>query len=163
MSHISLTDANITDLEEIEKAIATQLGSLQSSGVRVLNAPANGRNAIAYKASVLIYWAGASSEEGSGGQETESLRFAINVQLENLNSHTPAYSIIRQIRQLLKGFSPSVGNQYRVGFLKPLSVDYVALKDGDWLYSMSFSLTLVHPCNHGHRGMRTRNAAPTFA
>lgn len=156
MSAIAISDPTVSDLEEIEKAIANQLAPLHQIGVKVLNLPNGGRNAIAYKAAVLIYWAGSSSEEGAGGQETETLRFAINVQLENLSSHAPAYTIVRTIRELLNGFSPSVNSRYRVGKLKPLSADYVALKDGDWLYSMSFALTMVHPCNHGHKGLRSR-------
>lgn len=159
MPHIALQDTSVTDLEEIEEAIADRLSSLQQDGVKILNIPNGARNQIAYKAAVLIYFAGSSSEEGAGGQETESLRFAINVQLEDARTHKGAYSLVRKIKTLLKGFSPTVGSKYRVGFLKPVSVDYVALKDGDWVYTMAFSLIMTHPCNHGHKGVRDRITA----
>lgn len=155
MPHIALTDASITDIEEIENAIASRLAPLQQEGVRVLNSPSNGRGAITHKAVVLIYFAGSSSEESAGGQETEIMRFAINVQLEDLRSHTPAYSLLRKIRELLKGFSPTTSGRHRAGILKPVGIDYVALKDGDWVYSMAFTLTSVHVASSS-RGLRQR-------
>jgi hypothetical protein len=131
-------------IAEIEESILQRLQLLNDGGLRIAGFPDNpqesGRSMP--NGQVLVGYKKESLEppntfiEDTPVIQKWTLEYEISVQLKNLRSHTGAYPVMDEIKELLTGFRPSPINQP----LYQIQGGFVDMKDGIWYYSMIFGV-----------------------
>ena len=143
--HQLAIDNNQDLLTAIEIAIVDRLDPLQDMGLEILNSPKPNR--VKRRAQALVFFSG-SADEPPGAEGTlarSRLAFTINLQLEDLRSHQPAYPLIMELRRLMQGWSPPIDR--RVGRFFLQGIDYQPYAQEEkllWTYNLTFSLSLLY-------------------
>lgn len=70
----------------------------------------------------------------------ETLTFEVTLAVKGLRTHQGAYLFLSQIKMLLIGFIPVIGD---VRPMRPRSISYKSVQNGIWFYSMSFILPVM--------------------
>lgn len=138
-------------LQAIEEQVVTRLAPLQSEHFfHLFNAP-DTRNVLNPQAKALVFFAGESLSEPQADQvpiagqtiklyQDSVLRWAIALQLVNLQTHTPIYPLIEAIELKLAGFYPIVPGE-NLEFFIPGGTNFQSLDSGaQWKYVLNFSI-----------------------
>ena len=105
----------------------------------IVNSPEGCKNA---RAIAYVFYAGKSLDNPQARQsptkQRANLRFNVNLELCNPNTHQPIYPFIEGVENLLIDFDPQVG---KTGRLYKVSDDYYAFEDGTkWVYNSVYAL-----------------------
>jgi hypothetical protein len=131
----------------LETEIVDRLTSLNTGVVRVaatpedaseLRTPRGDRILVAFRGFALEAPENRINPHAQITQPGE-IHFTIVIQVKDLRSHQGAFPLIRQILDLLTGFSPSTG--------KPIyctAADFVSNDENIWTWSMNFSAPTVY-------------------
>ena len=139
-------------LQAIEEQIVGRLTPLQAKHFfHLFNAP-DTRNVLNPQAKALVFFAGESISEPQPNQvpianqtqiklyQDSVLRWAIALQLVNLQTHTPIYPLIEAIESQLTGFYPTVPGT-NLEFFIPSGTNFQSLDNGaQWKYVLNFSI-----------------------
>jgi hypothetical protein len=131
---------------ESKRAIVERLGNLAEEGIRVEDSARS--NVPKPKARVTVYYEGSSSQTPRMNRpvlQERTVRFRVNVQLEDLRTYDQILPILDRVDDCLTGFEPlGKGSMYHVSDEVVEVQGRSKTEEGDWAYSMLYAFPVAH-------------------